>query len=332
MMDRRHLEDALAGELERHHLHDHRNRFQHEQAADDGEHDLVLGRDRHGADHAAERERAGVAHEDRRRRRVEPQEAEAGAEHGAAQHRKLAGAGDIMDLQIIGEDRVAAQIGDHAEARRRDHHRDDGEPVESVGQVHRIAGADDDEGREQDEEPSEIEAEFLEEREHQGGRETAATEQDQDDAGHDGNDRLDAHAGAAGKAVMGLPRDFQIVVVETDEPETERDPQHDPDVGIGGVRPQQRRHQHARQDHQAAHGRRAGLGDDVRLRTIGTNRLALALQQAQPIDDGLAEQEDKEQRGDHRSAGAEGDVAKHVEDGNLVRQIDQPIEHRINLV
>ena len=40
----------------------------------------------------------------------------------------------------------------------------------------------------------------------------------------------------------------------------------------------------------------------------------------------------KQQRGDDRAAGAEGDVAKHIEDGELVRQIDQPIEHRINLV
>src|SRR5450631_429655 len=80
MVDRRHPEHALAGQLERHHLHDHGNRFEHEQAADDAEHDLVLGDDRDGAEQAAERERAGVAHEDRCRRRVEPQEAETGSE------------------------------------------------------------------------------------------------------------------------------------------------------------------------------------------------------------------------------------------------------------
>ena len=33
-MDRRHLEDALAGQLVARHLDDHRQRFQHEQAAD----------------------------------------------------------------------------------------------------------------------------------------------------------------------------------------------------------------------------------------------------------------------------------------------------------
>src|SRR6266550_218439 len=42
MMQRRHSEHALTGELERYHLHDHRDRFQHEQSADHGQHDLVF--------------------------------------------------------------------------------------------------------------------------------------------------------------------------------------------------------------------------------------------------------------------------------------------------
>ena len=170
MMDRRHPEDALAGELERGHLHDHRHRLQHEQAADDGQHDLVLDRDRDGAEHAAERQRAGVAHEDRGRRRVEPEEAQARADHRAAEHRQLAGAGDVVDLQIVGEHDVAGEIGDQAEGRRRDHHRHDGEAVEPVGEVDRIAGADDDEGAEDHEEPAEIDHQFLEERKRQRGR------------------------------------------------------------------------------------------------------------------------------------------------------------------
>src|SRR5215813_5042944 len=62
MMQRRHHEHALARHLERDHLHDDGNRFDHEQPADHGEHDLVLHRDRGGAEHAAERKRAGIAH------------------------------------------------------------------------------------------------------------------------------------------------------------------------------------------------------------------------------------------------------------------------------
>jgi hypothetical protein len=44
-----------------------------------------------------------------------------------------------VDLQIVGEDRVADEIGDEAEGARRDHHRHDGEAVEPVREVHRIA-------------------------------------------------------------------------------------------------------------------------------------------------------------------------------------------------
>src|SRR5260221_9662292 len=42
MMQRRHPEHALSGQLERHHLHDHGDGFEHEQAAAHGQHDLML--------------------------------------------------------------------------------------------------------------------------------------------------------------------------------------------------------------------------------------------------------------------------------------------------
>src|SRR5580698_9553814 len=63
MMQRCHPEHPLAGQFERGDLHDHRHRFQHKQSADHRQHDLVLHRDRDRAEHAAERERTGVAHE-----------------------------------------------------------------------------------------------------------------------------------------------------------------------------------------------------------------------------------------------------------------------------
>ena len=126
-------------------------RLQHEQAADDGQHDLVLGGDRDGAQRAAQRQRAGVAHEDHGWRRVEPQEAEAGADDGPADDGELAGALHVVDLQVGGEARVAGQVGDQAEGGGGDHHRHDGEAVEAVGEIDRVAGADDHEDAEQDE-------------------------------------------------------------------------------------------------------------------------------------------------------------------------------------
>src|SRR6185437_9157494 len=64
MVQRRHAEDAPAGQLEARHLDDDRHRLEDEEPADDGEHDLVLGDDADRADGAADREGAGVAHED----------------------------------------------------------------------------------------------------------------------------------------------------------------------------------------------------------------------------------------------------------------------------
>src|SRR4051794_5931175 len=154
VMQWRHAEDALAGELERGDLHDHRDSLQHEQPTNHREHDLVLHRDRDRAEHAAERQRTRVSHEDRSRRRIEPEKAEPSAEHRATEYGEFAGAGDIVDLQIIGEHRVTRQIGDHAETCRGDHHRHDGETIEAVGQIDRVAGTDDDEGAEDHEEPA----------------------------------------------------------------------------------------------------------------------------------------------------------------------------------
>src|SRR5690242_10124875 len=176
MVQRRHHEYALARHLERHHLHDDGNRLDDEQPADHREHDLVLHRHRRGAQHAAERQRAGVAHEDRGRRRVEPEEAETRAKHRAADHRELAGAGDVIDLQIVGEYGVAREVGDHAETGGRDHHGNNRETIEAVGEIHRIAGADDDEGAKDDEEPAEIDHELLEEGNRQRGRRDIAAE------------------------------------------------------------------------------------------------------------------------------------------------------------
>ena len=89
-----------------------RHRLDHEQAADDPEHDLVLGGDRDRAERAAEREAAGIAHEDRGRRGVEPEEGEAGADDRRAEHGEVADAEHVRDAEIGGEDRVADQIGD----------------------------------------------------------------------------------------------------------------------------------------------------------------------------------------------------------------------------
>src|SRR5690606_6681884 len=104
MMDGGHEKDPLAGHIEHGHLDDDRENLDDEKAADNGEHDLVLGRHGDRAEQTAERERPGIAHEDGRGRRIEPEEAEARADHGAQHYGKLPGARHEMDLQVISED------------------------------------------------------------------------------------------------------------------------------------------------------------------------------------------------------------------------------------
>ena len=147
--------------------------------------------------------------------------------------------------------------------------------------------------------------------------------------GDDRDHRLGQQARAAGKAGMALLGDLQIVVIKADQAEAQRHPEHDPHIRAGRVRPQQGRDQQAGEDHQPAHGGRALLGDQMRLRAVGADRLALALLETQQVDHRAAEQEHEHQRGDDGAAGAKRDVTEDVEERDLVGEFGQPIEHRI---
>ena len=138
-------------------------------------------------------------------------------------------------------------------------------------------------------------------------------------AGDRGDDEFAGEARAAGKAAMRLLRHLEIVVIEADRGEAGGDEQHDPDIGAFEIGPQQRGGEQAEQDHQAAHRRRAFLGQEMRGRSVGADRLALALFQAQRGDDRRAEEEDQEQPGRRRAERAEGQIAKEVEDARRDR-------------
>src|SRR5690606_41063935 len=77
MMQRRHLEDALAGEAEGQHLQDHRDGLDDEHAAHDEQHQLLPHHDGDDAERGAEGKRPDVAHEHLGRVGVEPEKAEA---------------------------------------------------------------------------------------------------------------------------------------------------------------------------------------------------------------------------------------------------------------
>src|SRR6266436_1922071 len=89
VMQRRHLEDAAANSagalrhLEHRNLQHHRQSLDHEYASHHQQHEFLFGQHGNRADRAAYRQAADVAHENFRGRRVKPEEAQAGAGHGA---------------------------------------------------------------------------------------------------------------------------------------------------------------------------------------------------------------------------------------------------------
>src|SRR3954447_7531910 len=131
VVDRRHQEHPLAEGLEGEDLDQHAQRLDHEDPAEQDQQDLGARHHRETRDRAAQPERPCVAHEDRRRERVEPQEADAGAHEAAAEQRKvLLAPRDERDPDV-------GQQHDRGAAR--------GQAVEPVGEVHRVRRARHDE-------------------------------------------------------------------------------------------------------------------------------------------------------------------------------------------
>ena len=178
----------------------------------------------------------------------------------------------------------------------------------------------------QDEEQPQVQHHVLEERQRQHLADLRRP-QIHDEAGGDGSDeQLQPQAHAAGEARRGAARHLQVVVIKADGAVADRHAQHDPDVGVAEVRPQQRRDDDAGDDHEPAHGRRADFGE-VRLGAVVADRLPLALLDAQQIDDAGPEQHDEQQRGEDGAAGAEGDVFENVQDPDLIAEVHQLIQH-----
>src|SRR3984893_17561113 len=237
MMDGRHAEHALTRELVREHLYDHRDGFQDEEPADDRKHDLVLGGDRDGADHAAERERAGIAHEDRSRGRVEPEESQPGADHGTAKDGKLASSGNVMNVEVGGEKRMADEIGNEPEAERNDDHGHGRQSVEPVREVHGIPGTDNDETAENEEEPAERDDKLLEERNGERCCERLAPYRGDEVARKYPDQHLEREAEFSRNTGVGLLGDLEIIVVETDGAERNRHPKDDQHIPVRRIGP-----------------------------------------------------------------------------------------------
>ena len=140
MMQRRHFENAFAiAQFVAGDLQNDRKRFEHEDATDKGQQQLLLDDNRDRADGATQRKRSDVAHEDFCRVSVVPKKADAGADHGAAEDSHFADQRHALNFQVVREDGMAADIGEHSERAGGDDGAADGEAIESVRKIDGVA-------------------------------------------------------------------------------------------------------------------------------------------------------------------------------------------------
>ena len=324
MMDRRHQEHAFSGAFEIEHLNDDRERFDHKQPANNGQNDLVFRGHGNRPQSAAQGQRSGIAHEHSRRRGIEPQKAEPSANKCSRKDEDFPRARHIMQTQIVGEVHTSHDIGNRAQRARRDHHRHDRQPVETVCQVHRIGRADNDDHGEGNKEPPQIDQQILEHRQRQLELQLGRMHHRGPDRSDQGNHETQKQAHAAGHTLGIGFRDLGIVIRKPDQPVAESHEHHDPDIGIVEPRPEQGRDQQGGQDQQPAHRRRACLGE-MGLGAVVTDRLALTLTPAQHVDQRTSEEHRENQSREKRAARTHGDIAKQVEKIAPIRQARNPI-------
>ena len=154
-------------------------------------------------------------------------------------------------------------------------------------------------------------------------------EMDHQEDGQNADAGLHGQAHPARDPRRGLFGDLGVVVQETQAAEDQGDQQHHPDIDVAQVHPQQGGHGDPGQEHQAAHGRRAGLFGDVALDTVGADRLALALLGLHPADEARAHGDDDQLRGRHGHAASERQVAQQIEHRHVVVMLGQPLVEQI---
>ena len=130
-------------------LHHHRETLDQEHAAQQRQQQFLADAEGEDGDDAADRQGAGVTHEDLRREGVVPQEADQRPREGRREDDQLSAVGDIHDVEVVGVDDMPREVGQYAEYC---HDRDGdarGQPVEAVGEVGAIRHRRDDEDRHQ---------------------------------------------------------------------------------------------------------------------------------------------------------------------------------------
>src|SRR3954454_251375 len=241
VVDWGHQEDALPERLEREDLQQHRQRLEHEDPAEHDQKLLGLRHHREPGDRAAEAERADVAHEDRRRERVEPQEPDARADEAPREQRQVR-----LPRRDERDPDVREQHDRRASAR---------EPVEPVGEVHRARRRRDDEVDQHRIEDAEVDRD-VERAQAERVRQVGPLRGDVPEPDRDRDRHAELRARA--QAERAALDDLRVVVGEPEQRARDRGAEH-PDRAPVVVAEDQERDRDGGEDDDPAHRRRAGL-------------------------------------------------------------------------
>ena len=237
---------------------------------------------------------------------------------------------------------VAADVGKHRQRPRRDYGAANGQAVESVSQIDRVARTynhqrDECDERKKCQRPKvriplqtlhhQIRSKLLDEGHDQLRRiHTVGLHRDQHHRNHDAGRDLQPQLRPSGQAQVSPVRHFGVVVGKSDGREGACGKDRNPHEAIAQIGPEQGRDHNRNRDQQAAHGRRPGFFL-MRLRTFFANELS-DLKFAQASDDQRAHDERGKQRSQAGECGAERQVAKDAERREVVLQLEiqQPVE------
>ena len=192
--------------------------------------------------------------------------------------------------------------------------------VEAVGEIDRVARADDHEIGKGDEEPAEVEGHVLDNRHDELQLGHALGGNVEEDRSGKPDQGLQEVLAARGHAAA--PGELSVVVEPADAAEPKGHRQNHPHEAVREIRPQHGGHEDGEQDEDAAHGGGARLGM-VRLGTVLANDLA---EPSQAANRRRTDREGDEERGQHPAHRAQGDVP---ENSKAAVQFGQHVEERV---
>src|ERR1700693_1165526 len=115
VMYRRHAKDPFATQLERPHLQDNRDRFHHKNSANKKQQNFLLDDHRDEPKRPTQRKRAHIAHKNFRGMRVVPEKTKRSADQRATKNGEFANTRNILNFEISGPSKIAADIREHGE-------------------------------------------------------------------------------------------------------------------------------------------------------------------------------------------------------------------------